>query len=48
MHMCPFRSERQRRYLWKNAPEVAEEFEREEELKKRRANRKSRSKRKSK
>ena len=42
--MSPFKSERQRKYLWKNAPEVAEKFAREEKEKKRRTSRKRKQK----
>lgn len=42
--MSPFRSERQRKWMWKNKPELAEKFAHEEKLKKRRANRKRKSK----
>jgi len=44
----PFKSKRQRGWMYANIPNVAEKWQKEEELKKRRANRKSRSKRKSK
>lgn len=36
----PFKSEKQRRYLWANDPELAEAWEREQRAKRRRANNK--------
>lgn len=40
----PFKSEQQRRWMWKNRPDLAEKWAREEREKKRRAERKRKSK----